>query len=72
MVQPSQPDLEVVGAFNPAVTRYNGEVLLLLRVAEAPPPAAGKVAAPVCNVATDTLDSKIWARDVKGVGTSDP
>ena len=36
MVQPSRPDLDVVGAFNPAAIRYGDEILLLLRVAEAP------------------------------------
>ena len=36
MVQPSRPDLEVVGVFNPGVTRHGSDVLLLLRVAEAP------------------------------------
>ena len=35
MVPPSRPDLEVVGVFNPAVTRHEGHVVLLLRVAEA-------------------------------------
>src|SRR6266480_1021997 len=33
-VRPSRPDLAVVGAFNPGVARHNGEVVLLLRVAE--------------------------------------
>ena len=36
MVPPSRPDLEVVGVFNPGVIRHDGDVLLLLRVAEAP------------------------------------
>lgn len=72
MVQPSRRDLEVVGAFNPAVTRYNGAVLLLLRVAEAPPASADKVAAPVYNVATGALDTKTWIRSAGGVDTSDP
>jgi predicted GH43/DUF377 family glycosyl hydrolase len=35
-VPPSRPDYEVVGAFNPGVIEYNGEILLLLRVAERP------------------------------------
>ena len=34
MVAPSRPDFEVVCAFNAAVMRFQGEVLLLLRVAE--------------------------------------
>ncbi len=35
-VKPSRPDFEVIGAFNAGVTRYNNEVILLLRVAERP------------------------------------
>ena len=35
-VQPSRPDFEVIGTFNAGVTRYNGEVILLVRVAERP------------------------------------
>ncbi len=33
---PSRDDLEVIGVFNAAVTRLNDEVILLLRIAEAP------------------------------------
>ena len=33
MVLPSRPDFEVLGVFNPAVTRHDGQVVLLLRVA---------------------------------------
>ena len=36
MVRPSRPDLEVVGVFNPGVIRHESDVVLLLRVAEAP------------------------------------
>ena len=35
-VPPSRDDYEVVGAFNPAATIFNDEILLLLRVAERP------------------------------------
>jgi predicted GH43/DUF377 family glycosyl hydrolase len=35
-VPPSRDDYEVVGAFNPAATIFNNEILLLLRVAERP------------------------------------
>lgn len=35
-IRPSQTDYEVIGVFNAGVTRYNGETLLLLRVAERP------------------------------------
>ena len=35
-VKPSRPDFEVIGAFNAGVTRYQNQVILLLRVAERP------------------------------------
>lgn len=35
-IMPSAPGLKVVGAFNCGVTKFNGETLLLIRVAEAP------------------------------------
>lgn len=72
-VSPSRPDLEVVGVFNPAAIRHEGEVLLLLRVAEAPRHvAAGEVAAPVYDAASGRLDVRRWRRDDPGVDVSDP
>ncbi len=55
-VPPSRDDYEVVGAFNPGVTRFNDEVLLLLRVAERPRnrPVDQQVA-PVLNPETGKL-----------------
>ncbi len=35
-VKPSREDFEVIGVFNAGVARYDGEVILLLRVAERP------------------------------------
>lgn len=35
-VKPSRPDFKVDCAFNAGVTRFNGEVLLLMRIAESP------------------------------------
>jgi len=43
-VRPSRPDFEVMCAFNAGATRYNGKVLLLVRVAERPIPRPGYVA----------------------------
>src|SRR5690349_19181675 len=70
---PSRPDLEVVGAFNPAAIRHGDETLLLLRVAEAPR-GVGKdeVAAPVWDEATGELVTHRWRRGAPGVDTSDP
>lgn len=73
MIVPSRPELEVVGVFNPAVTRHNGEVLLLLRVAEAARGTqAREVAAPVHDPDTGRLEIKRWLRDTPGLDASDP
>lgn len=73
MVPPSRPELEVVGAFNPAATRHGGDVLLLLRVAEAPRGVPDdEVAAPVYDPRTGRIDVRRWRRGAAGVDTSDP
>ncbi len=72
MVKPSSPDLEVVGAFNPAAIRHGDEVLLLLRVSETPRTSDDEVAAPVYNPATGKLEIHKWARNADNVDTSDP
>lgn len=73
MVRTSQPGFDVVGVFNPAAIRTDaGEVLLLLRVAEAPsdlPP--GEVAAPVYDPGTGDVTVHRWQRGAPGVDTSD-
>ncbi|GAC1646895.1 MAG: glycoside hydrolase family 130 protein [Gemmatimonadaceae bacterium] len=72
MVRPSRADLEVVGVFNPGVARVGREVLLLLRVAEAPHESSGEAAAPTYNAASGQLDVHRWAIDAEGVDVSDP
>ncbi len=73
MVRPSRPDLEVVGVFNPGVTRYESDVVLLLRVAEAPLRSpAGDVAAPVYDAASGRLEVRRWPADTSGLDVSDP
>lgn len=73
MVPPSSPDLKVVGVFNPAAARHNGETILLLRVAEAPREVpATEVAAPVYDANTGTIGLKRWSRDTKGLDLRDP
>jgi len=73
MVRPSRPDLEVVAVFNPGVTRHNGDVVLLLRVAEAPrEKRAGSVAAPIYNAGSDELEFNWYSRDTEGLDVSDP
>jgi len=73
MVRPSRPDLEVVGVFNPGVIRHENDVLLLLRVAEAPlRHAAGEVAAPTFDASSGRLEVHRWAGDTPGLHVSDP
>lgn len=73
MVRPSRPDLEVVGVFNPGVTRHESDVVLLLRVAEAPlRSSAGEVAAPVYNAASGDLEVRRWPAGTEGLDLSDP
>ncbi|MCA1560853.1 MAG: glycoside hydrolase family 130 protein [Acidobacteria bacterium] len=73
MVRPSRPDLEVVGVFNPGVTRHNADVLLLLRVAEAPLRLSpGQISAPIYNAASGQLEVQRWAIDTEGLDAADP
>ncbi len=73
MVHASRPDLEVVGVFNAGVIRHDEDVLLLLRVSEAPkgiPP--DEVAAAVYNPSSGHLEIKRWSRNAPDLDLSDP
>lgn len=72
MIRPSRPDLQVVGAFNPAAIRHQNETLLLLRVAEASPCATDEVAAPIYDVDSGGLEIRKWSRNSPDVDASDP
>jgi predicted GH43/DUF377 family glycosyl hydrolase len=73
MVRPSKPDLDVVGVFNPAAIRHEGDVVLLLRVAETPREvSAGEVAAPVFDAGSGRLEIKRWSLDSDDPDVSDP
>ena len=73
MIRPSRPDLRVVGVFNPAATRHDNDVVLLLRVAEAPVKQSElEVIAPVFNARTRQLELTRWTADTPGLDTSDP
>jgi predicted GH43/DUF377 family glycosyl hydrolase len=73
MVLPSRPDFEVLGVFNPAVARYDGQVILLLRVAEAPQKmSSGLATAPMFNSETGRVEIKRWLITDKGPDVSDP
>ncbi|MGQ0641105.1 MAG: glycoside hydrolase family 130 protein [Gemmatimonadaceae bacterium] len=73
MLHASQPELAVVGVFNPAAIRHAGEVVLLLRVAEAPRDVPnGIIAAAVYDADTRQVVIKHWHRHAQGVDVSDP
>ena len=73
MVRPSRADLEVVGVFNPAAVRHREEVVLLLRVAEAPAKRLKEeVAAPVFNAGSGQLEIRRWRTGAPGLDVSDP
>ena len=50
-VKPYSPGFKVLGAFNPAACRFGHEVILLLRVAEAPVPEPGWLHVPTVEFA---------------------
>jgi predicted GH43/DUF377 family glycosyl hydrolase len=73
MVQASSPDLEVVGVFNAGAIRHDGDVLLLLRVAEAPKGVpANEVAAAVYNPSSGRIEIKRWSLGAHDIDLSDP
>jgi len=73
MVLASRPEMEVVGVFNAAVTRFNGETLLLLRVSEAPRKlTAGVISAPIYNAESRRVEIKRWMETAEGLDASDP
>lgn len=71
-VKPSRPDFKVVCVFNAGVTRVNGEVLLLMRVAEIPVNDDRMVElAPVFNTDMGKLEIKKFDKSDKGIDFSD-
>lgn len=73
MLTASRPDWKVVGVFNPGVVRVGAEVLLLLRVAEAPCNLEpGMVAAPIYDAKTGQIALKVWDSNTPGLGLQDP
>ena len=67
MVQPSNVNYRVRGAFNPGATQFGDEVLLLLRVAEDVPAEPGRAAVPVV-----TFKDGVGRPDVLEVSVDDP
>jgi predicted GH43/DUF377 family glycosyl hydrolase len=73
MVLPSRPDFEVLGVFNPGVAQHNGDVVLLLRVAEAPRKmSTALAAAPIFNSESNRIEIKRWQVTEEGPDVSDP
>jgi predicted GH43/DUF377 family glycosyl hydrolase len=73
MVRPSRPDTEIVGVFNPGVTRHGNDVVLLLRVAEAPLRTSdGEIAAATFDASSGRIEVQRWAAGTDGLDVSDP
>jgi predicted GH43/DUF377 family glycosyl hydrolase len=71
-LEPSRPDFEVVGVFNPGVIRVGDETTLLLRVAEAPLDVpAHHVAAPIYDPESKRVVVRTWPKDTPFLDTSD-
>ena len=72
-ITPSRPDLKVIGVFNCAVTRFNGEVLLLMRVAEKPINDNKDLEIiPLLDLNTGLLSLKEFDRNDSSINFSDP
>ncbi|HEY3253407.1 MAG TPA: glycoside hydrolase family 130 protein [Polyangiaceae bacterium] len=71
-LQPSRPDFEVVGVFNPGAIRIGDETILLLRVAEAPLDVApNQVASPIYDPDSKRVLLRTWNRDTPGLKLDD-
>jgi predicted GH43/DUF377 family glycosyl hydrolase len=72
-VRPSRPDFDVIGVFNAAVARHDGEVILLLRVAERPAEKhKDAVLCPIYDLHAKTVVVRPFARDDPQNDFSDP
>ncbi|MFC0236560.1 BtaManbiosPhlase [Fictibacillus phosphorivorans] len=72
-VKPHRDDFEVIGAFNAGIAQYEGEVIMLLRVAERPiSDDPNIVKAPVYNHETEKLEIHSLSLDDERFDYSDP
>lgn len=72
-VNPYHAGFEVIGAFNAGIALYQGEILMLLRVAERPISNDPKIVkAPVYNPATNAIDLIELTTDDKRYDFTDP
>jgi beta-1,2-mannobiose phosphorylase / 1,2-beta-oligomannan phosphorylase len=72
-IEPSNPGFKIVGALNCGVTRFKGEVLLLLRIAETPiNENYKKILIPLLDISKGKLDVKEFNKDDPSIDISDP
>ncbi|MHB1376267.1 MAG: glycoside hydrolase family 130 protein [Candidatus Humimicrobiaceae bacterium] len=72
-VKPSRPDFKVICVFNCGVTKFNGEIFLLMRVAEAPVcDCTDKVMVPLLDEKTNSLVIKEFNKTDDNIDYSDP
>jgi len=71
-VRASRPDFEVMCAFNAGATRYNGKILLLVRVAERPIPRQGYVATATMDPVTKQVEPLYIKCDDPDLKLDDP
>src|SRR5574342_3189 len=72
-VKPHHDNYEVIGAFNAGITKYNDEIIMLLRVAERPIiEDVNIVKAPIYNPQTNELDILEFRSDDPTYDFSDP
>jgi beta-1,2-mannobiose phosphorylase / 1,2-beta-oligomannan phosphorylase len=72
-VKPSRPDFKVICVFNCGVARFNGEILLLMRVAETPEcDLIDAVRVPLLDVLTNSLIIKEFNKVDDKIDFSDP
>jgi len=71
-VVPSRSDLKVIGVFNCGVARFNGEIILLMRVAEAPDcDCSDMVKVPLLDEQTNLLVFKEFNKADRNIDLSD-
>ena len=72
-ITPTRDDFEVIGVFNAAVTRFENEVILLLRIAQKPVTNnQNTVLAPIYDVAKDEIILKEFSKNDPAIDFSDP
>lgn len=72
-IQPLNPEFNVVGTFNPAATRYGGDIILLVRVVEQPGlKNTNQLVSPRAVWKNDRLEWRLDSFDTGNVDTRDP